>query len=165
MQTTIKLDPESLAAATLRAIAAGWSFGGDHPGFWFHRPTWGSWKAAASWHGTDQEPSGADDRAAIYDSIAELVQAEGYIEGPAPRLFIGIFPGGVSYADRARERNGDYIRLGFLPYHSLQLEISRACPPDLRQEIEAHAATLRARRGEQFTISTCGQTVRLGEGC
>ncbi len=58
------------------AKAYGWEFGGDAPGFWFHTPTWGNWKAAASWAGTNNEPSGPNDRPAIYDSFAEMAEAE-----------------------------------------------------------------------------------------
>ena len=78
------------------------------------------------------------------------------------RLFIGIYPGGISYVDRHRERHGDYASLAFLPYDTLVLKVQRDCPKELRTEIEAHAATIQARRGEQYEVSTCGQTVRLG---
>jgi len=78
------------------------------------------------------------------------------------RLFVGVFPAGLSYADRSRDVRGDYARLAFLPYATLVLNIETDCPPDLREEIVAHAATIQARRGEEFQISTCGQTVLLG---
>ena len=82
---------------------------------------------------------------------------------PQPdRLFIGLFPGGVVYADRTREEHGDYKRLAFLPWHSLVLEVKPDCPADLRRRIEADAATYIARRGQQEPISTTGQTVMLG---
>jgi hypothetical protein len=38
------------------------------------------------------------------------------------RLFIGVFPCGISYADRHHEEHGDYKTLAFLPYNSLVLE-------------------------------------------
>lgn len=50
------------------ARAAGWKRGGDNGGIIFHEPTWGSWKAAISWEGTDQEPSGTNDKPRIYDT-------------------------------------------------------------------------------------------------
>lgn len=78
------------------------------------------------------------------------------------RLFIGVFPGGIAYADRHRERNCDYARLAFLPYDTLQLEVEPDCPADLRTPIEDHAATVQARRGQEFRISAAGQTVWLG---
>jgi hypothetical protein len=78
------------------------------------------------------------------------------------RIFPGVFPGGISYADRAIQQHGDYKRLAFLPFGSLKLAIERDCPAHLRQQIEADAATIQSRRGERFQISTCGQTVRLG---
>lgn len=78
------------------------------------------------------------------------------------RLFIGVFPAGISYADRSRERHGDYVRLAFLSYATLVLDVERGCPADLRARIEQHAATLQAKRGELFQTSQCGHSVRLG---
>jgi hypothetical protein len=80
------------------------------------------------------------------------------------RLFIGIFPAGIVYADRQRERSGDYLRLAFLSYSSLELEIRPRCPSELADLIRAHAASLQSRRGEQYEISSCGQTITLGYG-
>lgn len=74
------------------------------------------------------------------------------------RLFIGAFPCGIVYADRRR----NYETVAFLPYATLEIEWSAACAAYLRAQIEAHAATLVCRRGEQFEISTTGQTVTLG---
>lgn len=77
-------------------------------------------------------------------------------------LFIGIYPCGVVYADRTRERDGDYIRLAFLCYSTLELEMEPDCPPNLEAMIRKNAATIQAMKGQQFRISTCGQTVLLG---
>lgn len=80
------------------------------------------------------------------------------------RLFIGTYPTGISYADRARERHGDYARLAFLPFRSLTIEWSKISMPDeLRAMIRAHARKLQDRRGEDYQVSTAGQTVRLGD--
>jgi hypothetical protein len=38
-------------------------------------------------------------------------------------LFIGLFPTGFSYADRTREEQGDYKRIAFLPYDTLELKV------------------------------------------
>lgn len=78
------------------------------------------------------------------------------------RLFIGVFPCGLVYADRHREKHGDYAKLAFLPYDTLQLQVEKDCPPDLRVRIEEDAASMLARRGQAFPISTSGQTVMLG---
>lgn len=59
-----------------KAEAQGWKFDGDHPGFWFHEPTWGSWKAAASWAGTDNAPNGPQDKPEIYDTLEKVLEAE-----------------------------------------------------------------------------------------
>jgi len=88
-------------------------------------------------------------------------------------LFIGNYPGGMVYADRRHERHGDYKRVAFLPWDTLDLRID-APRSDLLPEVRAHAATYQARRGELHALSTtadrdasgrltgCGQTVRLG---
>lgn len=75
-------------------------------------------------------------------------------------LFIGVFPAGIGYADTRREEHDDYVTVAFLSYRTLELEI-RKPKSDLLPEIRKHAATIQARRGEQYQVS-CGQTVRLG---
>ena len=79
------------------------------------------------------------------------------------RLFIGVFPTGISYADRTREEHGDYKRLAFLSYRTLELEWYDEVPSDLAKQIIADAASIQARRGELFQVSTSGQFVKLGE--
>lgn len=79
------------------------------------------------------------------------------------RLFIGIFPAGIAYADRHREEHGDYKRVAFLPFASLVLKPSRNASPELLQAAREHAATIQARKGERFTVSGCGQYIILGE--
>ena len=76
-------------------------------------------------------------------------------------LFIGIFPGGIVYCDRTKEEHGDYKKIAFLPYGSLKLEVY-APESKLVPAIQAHAAEIQARRGQEFAISQCGQTVLLG---
>lgn len=78
------------------------------------------------------------------------------------RLFICSFPTGISYADRSRERDGDYRRLAFLPYGTLVLQLERDCPADLRARIEVDARRMAMLRGQDWPVSSCGQTVRLG---
>jgi len=79
-----------------------------------------------------------------------------------PRIFACVFPTGISYADRHREEHGDYARLAFLPFATLQLEFSKTCPPQLKAEITEDAAKIQARRGSEYQVSTSGQTLRLG---
>jgi len=78
------------------------------------------------------------------------------------RLFAGAYPCGIVYADRAREKGGDYARLAFLPYDTLVLDVRADCPAALRTLIEADAAVIQAQRGQPFQVSTVGQTVLLG---
>jgi hypothetical protein len=77
------------------------------------------------------------------------------------RLFIGVYPAGLVYADRGREEHGDYARLAFLSYRTLTLDFSPGSEA-FRAVIEAHAAKVQAKRGERFEVSTCGQSVLLG---
>jgi hypothetical protein len=79
-----------------------------------------------------------------------------------PRIFACVFPTGISYADRLREEHGDYARLAFLSYATLQLEFSKTCPAQLKEEITESAAKIQAQRGSDYQVSTSGQTVRLG---
>lgn len=78
------------------------------------------------------------------------------------RLFVGVMPTGIVYADRSREVDGDYARCAFLPFDTLFLAVAPKCPKDMVGLIEADAATIIARRGEQFPISSSNQTVLLG---
>jgi len=78
------------------------------------------------------------------------------------RIFVGKFPAGLGYADRKVERHGDYASLAFLSYATLQLTFDKLCPAGMRNWITASAAEVQAKKGEQYQISTCGQTVTLG---
>lgn len=79
-----------------------------------------------------------------------------------PRMFAGVFPTGISYCDRWREVNGDYEQIAFLPFRTLKLENCN-CPDELWPAVQEHAERIISRRGEQFQVSTSGQTVTLGE--
>lgn len=80
------------------------------------------------------------------------------------RLFVGIFPGGIVYADREVEQHGDYKRLAFLSFRTLEVDwSSKRIEPALRAAIEEDVAAMRARRGERFEVSACGQYVVLGD--
>lgn len=78
-------------------------------------------------------------------------------------IFIGIFPGGIVYADRQQEVDHDYKRLAFLCYSTLELKIEDDCPDHLARDIESDAAGFQMRRGLPFEISACGCSVMLGE--
>jgi hypothetical protein len=91
------------------------------------------------------------------------------IGGPAvaldceKRLFIGVFPEGLVYADRGREKNGDYVRLAFLSYRTLELTwepntLKHPC----RNLILHSAQAMVAKKGEFFSTSISGQGVILG---
>lgn len=77
------------------------------------------------------------------------------------RLFAGIYPCGIVYADRSNEEAGDYKRVAFLVFRTLELEVSDPRSP-LLPMVRTDAAEIQARRGELFEVSGAGQTVRLG---
>lgn len=78
------------------------------------------------------------------------------------RLFAAVFSTGIGYADRGVERHGDYARRAFLDFNTLTLEIEMDCPAAMAEEILAEAQKIQARRGEDFVVSTVGQTMKLG---
>lgn len=79
------------------------------------------------------------------------------------RLFSGVYPTGIVYADRARERGGDYERVAFLPFATLSLEVARGQEKHpLLPLIREDAARLQARRGQRYQVSSSGQYVVLG---
>jgi hypothetical protein len=88
-----------------------------------------------------------------------------YSSPASDRLFIGVYPAGLVYADRHREEHGDYRRVAFLPYKSLVLEPAKGANRELLGQAIDHAQTIIARRGERFQVSSCGQCVVLGGAC
>ena len=82
----------------------------------------------------------------------------------ATRLSIAVFPTGFSYADRGREKHGDYVKLARLPFGTLELEwTGESMPPAMRARILDHARKIQGRRGESYVVSQAGQTVTLGK--
>jgi hypothetical protein len=81
---------------------------------------------------------------------------------PAERLFCGVYPCGFVYADRGREKAGDFARLAFLPFDTLEPAIEKDCPAEMRPLVESDIQRLQACRGEEYQVSTSGQTVTLG---
>ena len=88
---------------------------------------------------------------------------KGRAGGKSDALFIGIYPSGIVYADRRKERGGDYTRVAFLPYDNLVLAVEKGADPALVAEARAHADTLIAQRGEAFAIDASGHHVILGK--
>ena len=68
------------------------------------------------------------------------------------RLFCGIYPGGIVYADRAIEEDHDYKRVAFLAYDDLALRIDDPNSPLLGQ-VKQDALYFQTRRGQRFPIS------------
>ena len=81
----------------------------------------------------------------------------------ADRLFVGVYPTGISYADRSREEHGDYAKVAHLSFQTLELTVYKPKSP-LLSMIRKHAAKIIARRGERFETSASGQYVILGGG-
>ena len=78
------------------------------------------------------------------------------------RLFIGVLATGIGYFDRWEEEDGDYKRLAILFFSDLNLDLRDDCPPELKTIIEDDAASIQARRGEQYQVSGSGQMITLG---
>ena len=68
------------------------------------------------------------------------------------RLFSGIYPGGIVYADRAIEERGDYKRVAFLSYDDLKLRIDDPGSP-LLDTVKQWAANIQVKRGRAFRIA------------
>lgn len=81
----------------------------------------------------------------------------------ADRLFVGVYPAGISYADRSREEHGDYAKVAFLSFRTLELEVYKPKSP-LLALIRKDATKIAARRGEKYQVSSSGQYVILGGG-
>jgi hypothetical protein len=79
----------------------------------------------------------------------------------AKHLFVGIMPGGISYADKRSEEDGDYKKVAFLPYDTLDLRVYDS-KNSLLPIVKSHAKTIIDQRGKTFEISAAGQTVTLG---
>jgi len=69
------------------------------------------------------------------------------------RLFCGCYPGGLVWADRDRLVGGDYRRLAFMSYETLELQLEGRVPEALRARIVADAAEIQAKRGQSFQIA------------
>lgn len=78
------------------------------------------------------------------------------------RISACVFGTGISYADKGRREHGDFARLAFLHFDTLELKIEESCPAQFQAEIIRDAAVIQARRGEVYQVSTVGQTVTLG---
>lgn len=77
------------------------------------------------------------------------------------RIFCCCMTTGWVWSDRRRERHGDYVRLGYMSYERLVLELEKDCPKDLAMMILEDAARLQERRGERYRIAG-NMTVTLG---
>ena len=78
------------------------------------------------------------------------------------RVFCCVMPTGISWSDRKRLVDGDYKRLAFLSFNTLELKVEPDCPMQLQPVIYAGAAGIQAQRGQPFQVSASGQTVILG---
>lgn len=77
------------------------------------------------------------------------------------RLFCGVFPGGLVWADRGREKAGDYAKVAFMPYDTLEAKFEADCPKGFIPLIQEEVKRMQARRGEAFPLSA-SQSVILG---
>jgi hypothetical protein len=76
-------------------------------------------------------------------------------------LFIGIHSTCVCYCDKSKEEDGDFKTIARLFFDALELKIYEP-QSILLPKIREHAAEIQARKGQEFQVSGCGQTVILG---
>ena len=69
---------------------------------------------------------------------------------------------GIAYADRKVEEHGDYRMLGLLRFSDLTLDMHPKCPKDIEQWIKSKAAKIQAMKGQEYPVSSSGQTITLG---
>ena len=77
------------------------------------------------------------------------------------RLFMGVYPCGIVYADMAIEEHGDFKRVAFLPYSTLVLDVDAPKSP-LMPAVLDDVKRMQALKGTEYRVSECGQTVLLG---
>lgn len=81
---------------------------------------------------------------------------------PEQALFVGVFPTGWGFADRRKERGGDWKRVAFLSFRTLKLELERDCPKDLLPLVTKFANEMEGRRGTLYRPATHGNPIVLG---
>lgn len=69
------------------------------------------------------------------------------------RLFIGCYPTGFVYADRKVEVHGDYKRLAYLHYGTLEADIEDDVPSFLLNRINDHINKIRSLKGTSYQIA------------
>lgn len=76
------------------------------------------------------------------------------------RLFIGNMPCGIVYADRKVEEHGDFRRLAFISYDTLELDMEDKVPADCKAFIEQQHEKYLACTGQVYQVAN--QTMILG---
>ena len=69
------------------------------------------------------------------------------------RLFIGCYPTGLVYADRGVEEHGDYKRLAYLNYATLEADLEENIPDFLLERINNHIAKMKSMAGTSYQIA------------
>lgn len=102
----------------------------------------------------------------VFCSCGRLFSWDGFIKQEPltipENLFVGAYPTGWVYADKKVAKNHDYKTVAFLPFDTLELDLYKDCPADLAKYIKQDARALQMRIGEEFQITTSGQTILLG---
>lgn len=78
-------------------------------------------------------------------------------------LFSCVTATGIAFCDKSREVHGDYKKIAHLFFSDLRLNIY-APRSKLLPKIEEQVRELRAKAGQQYQVSSSGQTVILGGG-
>lgn len=82
---------------------------------------------------------------------------------PESALFAYVAPEGIVYCDRRQEEYGDYKKVAFLSFRTLELSLYNP-RADLLPLITSGAARLQAQKGQEYQVSGAGQSVILGWG-
>jgi hypothetical protein len=69
------------------------------------------------------------------------------------RVFCGCYPTGLVWSDKHNQKAGDYKRLAYLNYATLQLDVEKDCPEELATWIRESAAKVQAKRGQAYSIA------------
>lgn len=79
-------------------------------------------------------------------------------------LFIGVYPTGWSYSDKTNEAHGDFKRLAYQYYDTLELKVYDDKDANKIELIKLLADKNVKMAGEYYQITASGQKIKLGSG-
>lgn len=79
------------------------------------------------------------------------------------RIFVGINANGISFSNRIVIEKGDYSKMARYDFKAMKLVIEDLCHPTFATQIRNWIREQEYKKGQSFQVSTCGQSVNLGE--